>query len=896
MANNKISTSKKEIYTKLLDIAEKYTDIKNTDFLKTGLFGYITESMAMMMRDSTFHKSMLYNESFLNTAILPKSVYNWAKMFNIEVQKAIPKYAEINIIIPADSIVNGFLKPTLTDIDRKKYGFSLSTNINQYLILNKEDPIIAGDYTFSLEHSILIQRNESNGNALYTAQYILSEYESTTFQELTRNNLIVVNDGDNIIIKARAYQYKRSTFVRQITSTSFLNKVQTFQFPDQFCGAKLFYEENGEYTEVALKYSDMEFSAAAKTAFYNLSDENEIELLFKVGTNYFMPAANTKLKLYIYSTKAAEAPAYFNGDALMVFSDSDLKSLPMVIQFNPTALIGGKNRPALSDIKKTIINEISTRNTITTKTDLDNYFSILTSLIEDINDGKVTFIKKRDDIIKRMYNAYLLLRDNVDDSLISETIDTSVLSSVVPTNTMTVKMTRDNNSSSLTSFNYNYPIFDEEGNGISDTYGVNNYYICPFNIFVTTTPTNFVKYIYNLTDSEASLSYSESTLINNEFASQYYIIPDRIRLYRGFDESSGYKASGEYSIIMTTTTNKPIGNCLNDPSQTSLSYDGNITLYGLTSKLILSKDNGEIEVYSESTDEGLYTTTFKLTVTVDDTEFYFDKSNIIGSVNENELYCNSIRLKSTISSTSPFSSSEKLILDLSEFKIDNIQTGIEFESNEDLKFYEQLDTIMESSIIFNTESDKNKYPIALTDVPLVHSSFFNDETSSSDKRDGFIKQLFTYINILKNNLDRLETSTFFNLKFYNTYGKSSMYYTDKTNINLDFEVVLATKEYFEDEVLKQEIKAYVRKLVDRMNEQKSLNISSLISSLSSTETYGKYIKYIKFIGLNGTFNQYIKKLADVRDDMYTPEWLNIDASCLKDNNEAGEGIYFSYEE
>jgi len=85
MANRKISSSKKEIYNNLLDIAEKYTNINNTDFLKTGLFGYITESMAMMMRDSTFHKSMIYNESFLNSAVIPKSVYNWAKMFNVEV-------------------------------------------------------------------------------------------------------------------------------------------------------------------------------------------------------------------------------------------------------------------------------------------------------------------------------------------------------------------------------------------------------------------------------------------------------------------------------------------------------------------------------------------------------------------------------------------------------------------------------------------------------------------------------------------------------------------------------------------------------------------------------------------------------------------------------------------
>ena len=84
MEENKISSSKEEIYNKLLNISENYFDGPE-DFLKTGLFGYITESIAMMIRDSSYHKSMLYNESFLNTAIIPKSVYNWAKMFNINV-------------------------------------------------------------------------------------------------------------------------------------------------------------------------------------------------------------------------------------------------------------------------------------------------------------------------------------------------------------------------------------------------------------------------------------------------------------------------------------------------------------------------------------------------------------------------------------------------------------------------------------------------------------------------------------------------------------------------------------------------------------------------------------------------------------------------------------------
>ena len=81
---NIVSASKQDIYNKFLGLAEHYFG-ENTDFLKSGMMSYITECMASVMRDSAIHKTMLYNESFLNTAIIEKSVYNWAKMFNIEI-------------------------------------------------------------------------------------------------------------------------------------------------------------------------------------------------------------------------------------------------------------------------------------------------------------------------------------------------------------------------------------------------------------------------------------------------------------------------------------------------------------------------------------------------------------------------------------------------------------------------------------------------------------------------------------------------------------------------------------------------------------------------------------------------------------------------------------------
>ena len=72
---NKVSGSKYDIYEKFMAIAEHYFGT-NSDYLRSGFMAYATECMALIMRDSAIHKTMLYNESFLNTAVMPKSIYN----------------------------------------------------------------------------------------------------------------------------------------------------------------------------------------------------------------------------------------------------------------------------------------------------------------------------------------------------------------------------------------------------------------------------------------------------------------------------------------------------------------------------------------------------------------------------------------------------------------------------------------------------------------------------------------------------------------------------------------------------------------------------------------------------------------------------------------------------
>ena len=180
-----VSSSKYDIYSKFLNVARKYTDVENTDYIKTGLFGYMTESMAMIARDSSYHKTMLYNESFLNTAVMPKTVYNWAKMFNINITSATPAYTDLVVTISTNNI-EAFSTPANTRADAAKYKEDLALlQSTRVLVMDRDNPFIAGTFKFSLEKSVFIYKSKENSNA-YTVKYCSTE---DSLQYSTRNTL-----------------------------------------------------------------------------------------------------------------------------------------------------------------------------------------------------------------------------------------------------------------------------------------------------------------------------------------------------------------------------------------------------------------------------------------------------------------------------------------------------------------------------------------------------------------------------------------------------------------------------------------------------------------------------------------------------------------------------------
>jgi len=932
-----VSSSQYNIYEKLLTIASNYTDITNEDFLRTGLFGYITESMAMIARDSSFHKTMLYNESFLNTANMPKSVYNWAKMFNINITSATPAYTEVMVTIAVDDIPGYSTLHT-----ESKYGVEVTGANKSMLIIDRSNPLVAGELEFMMERSIMIYKSSTTASS-YIVKYISTEDQATTFQDLDsyfiRSNVSRTDGNEYLSFVVRSYQYTRAEIVKQISSASFLDtKIHNFEFEDQFVSARLYYSKGtGAKEEIDLRFSNIPststIESTQKFAYYNLSSDQSIQIKFSSASGDFIPAANSTLYLDLYSTKGASGNIEYTGDILLRLNEEEMRNLPIyAVLFNSYA-IGGIDTPSINKIKNAIINEISTRDVIVTETDLNNYFLILTALLETINDGKITFIKKRDDILRRVFSSYILMRDGLKNGV---TASSGYMSKALPTNTLDADFTVSTNVSKP------FGTIIERKESTTDEYHyvetplTDDYYIIPFYTRVTLSPFKKVKYIYNLTDMSTSLDYR--SISNN--SGEKYFVPSIVSINRGIEDIT---TSDYYSLKFTFVTNF---NLEEETLQSNDSFDISFYRRGTDSVAIstMSFESGidkdyEITSVEDEDSSGVFETIieFKIKVKSGGAEFNFSSSN------ETTDYGTNIVLISPDATEVALPDDVKLVLKFNNITSDSID--MDFTSGGYLSLFRNLDELMYSDVDVNeqdgvwneltvveagavpppgttgyyintltddlyigevleeaaltatdtkptspvdddywlttsaprilTQYDAATYvtSIKIKNIPLVHASFFTGEESNTK----FINQLFVYIDMLKENLGKLETNTFFDLKFYNTYGDAQYYNTLSTNIKLELDVYIKENQFVEG--LDDNIKDYVRLLVDNANNQKSLKISELMRDLT-TQFYNQ-IDHVDFKGLNDTFNQYIKDInlnttPPIKPyNLYAPEYLNI---------------------
>ena len=884
----------------LLDIENKFKEIQkmklnlSDDFLDTGVFGYINQANAVMLRDSILHRSSIYNESFLNTAIIPQSIYNWAKLFNVNVVQATPSYTDIQFVFNQDDLI-----AALDSINTQSDSYNLSRYgeifTGKYLVIDRNYPIIIGDNIhFYLEKSILITKVESSASTNYiTARYLKNESITTNYNK-GPDYLKIESKSGQFIIHARVYQYKIIKSSKNITDgmTNILSRVHNFEFDEQFVTAKLYYIKNNIKREIPLYYGTRPISSAAY-ATYNIINENEIQIKFDNKQDSFVPEPNSTIEVHIYTTRGSNINSKLNGIGSYSVDSTNLNQSLFLSSFSVVFndyIKGGVNVPSLSDIKQTIISEISTRKVLITEDDLNLFFGQLSTTLKHIANSEVRFVKKRDDVLKRVFDTYLLLRYQPDiNNYLGECIPTNTVSADFPISSNASKpagsiIIRKEFDDGQLGYEYSTEIIDSN----------KDYYVIPFYTRIILDPINVVKYVYNVCDDSSSLEYKGEIRNKN-----IYITPLDVSVKRGM--TAGYSNSN-YVITVRFQSDIDLSKEFGDKG---IPFKLNILNLKSTVLESITFNSGDTTIINktEDDDSSLYEFEVSISLRVDEEEFHFDEKNTLND------YGTYIKLKTP--QNQPISLPEEVLLEfVFDIKKSNFEIRSTFKTTTKVSLFKNLDDIMFSELKIRTKDYYINYIIEdeittekittekpdgvegqdyikktiitsvfVENIPVIHSSFFNTRMTE-DQQSMFIKQMFAYIDMLRENLHRLENTTFFNLKFFNTYGISYRTSSPTTNVSLRMKIYFSSPEYNTDRN-KSEIKYAIRQYIDNCNKEGEFSPGNLVAYLKNTFNI---ISKIEKVSLNNQGDTSIIYLDDFQNT--TMEWINIQSS------ELDEGIEF----
>ena len=443
MASTNVNTnSETVISTDIYEIAEFYDYIRAShipDLDETssmvGIFGYMNEMFSQTLQNTLIAISETTNETIPTRAKFTKNVITHALNYGITDINAKPAIMTIMMYLPLSYFEANFvdaIKDQNNNISR--WVFRLSRNI----------PIFVGNFEFHLDYDIIINRiknQNQNGEYVYTGMYDLFDSGTTNIKQknpisditnpyITTLIKTKLEGVEYIAFSVRVHQVQYSQIDTNIlTSNSIENKTITFEFDDQLASFDVDIIETSGSNETIIKHLTPVFNglldytvSTDDWCYYEYISENTIRVIF--SRDAYVPKINQIVRVNLYLSDGASGNFTYNQPfriALLEDAYNNYNGMYALIYPLLNGLSsGGKDKKSVSDLKKIIPREASSRGSIINTTDLRNFFN-------SINDTecRLFFKKKRDNPFERMYYAYMLMRKD---------------GNVYPTNTINIKL------------------------------------------------------------------------------------------------------------------------------------------------------------------------------------------------------------------------------------------------------------------------------------------------------------------------------------------------------------------------------------------------------------------------------------------------------------------------
>jgi hypothetical protein len=847
-----ISNDIYELQERWLEIGKKFFDMEDINLLKVGFLGYLMQITGDSIIDSTFERDSLRSEFYLSSATRSESIYEFAKEQNYPISNATPSKMSVNICISKKELIA--VKTQSDD----KFEFKIP----------KDSIFMVGGIPFMLENSIKViisyigtSKNslidlENPLNYALTATYDVTDcniYDNkgrpSSFSKRTTPYLKTwtskVQGEDYFFILADIWQIEKKSKIFKITSNDIADLLFfKADFTNQIAQFNVYY--NKSVNPLPVYFNNTFTPDEPEYCFYSYLGDNNLQISFSSLPNNFRPKFNSELKVDIFTTKGAKGNFSFKDTGEITLKPGESGKLPLSLYITKVSdATGGKDKPTYKEIKKTLIENNLVRESIITENDLNIFFNKSISSLS-INNGKIKIFKKRDDILKRIFSIFLMLKDRNNIAIPTNTIDLQL-------NVSDPIFSSGLKAGTIIIYDSNLGVYRPLANNeFPEEYMKNDriiMYSLPYLVNIKTVPFPVVSYYKNWMHKEVPLQFKN---INENI--NYEFIINNLKFFRNNITSDFYE------ISFNLNTNLP------DELLENLKIRG-IIKNGLRSI-------GFIDFQLVDIDEKLFTAYLVTNDTFDSKGELQILNSIFDMSSDGIVPMGTISIPSNITmeiglmlkgtnTTTKYDDFNNMI------GIDDYCIAVSLNTTESVSLVESLSSIMNSELLINDQGT-----VKIKSLPVVGTFYF----SNTDNYKDFYSLIDQYGDILKSAINLLENNNLIDMKLYNTYGFSKYFSNDTTHISMNFSIKLAGSFNID---LDLRIKRFICDFVEKSNNNNFLAVSNLIREL---EKKFSEIVFIEFKGINNVFLQQISYIYPMFENMnkeqlinYVPEFINIAA-------------------
>lgn len=829
------------------NVQKKYMEDVSEDTLSMGIFGYLNDINSSAIQNAIITAAEWGNEAIPTRSKFEKTILTNAITYDIK---------DINAVPAKMQVMMGFIKKEIDELlDEYDKGFTI----------DKDSPIYVEDYEFHLDYDLFITRTKlPEGGYTYAARYIMDRKNpiSTVINPYLQSPFIITVDNSKFLfITITLRQVELNTEYKKIISKNILeNKAFEFTFKDQLASFDIIVKEDGVDKYIKPVFEGLPPMGATDYCFYTYIDANTIRVKF--DRKVYEPKLNCDITINIKTTRGSEGNFKYKDDILSNVITKTVSSISLNTLIRPvTDSYMGIDRKSVSELKDMIPKEILSRGNIINNKDLENFFN----MIDDNN--KIYLFRKRDNQFERLYYAYLIAKNNINN--------------IVPTNTLDVNVT----DSDFDAFNDTRYIIHpgrvfvyEDGKAkllpnrernVEELEKDNFVYTSPFLIAVNKNPLSASFYLTTV-DRTYDFNYS---YINN--TSDLQFISHKMNIYRNYLEDNKYK------ISLTMLQNIDV-----DRNLVKTDSDGNVTESLIKPVLIIENGNHKYYKFGNivSVSRGVFSY---------DVEFNLDTDNLIDRENRikiKDVYQNGTDTKVDVflSETTTMHVAVYIPEEYASFKevdfinipsLEGYTCTNRYTAMDDVNLFYNYSHIMNCTTLVNKDAESEGNNFIIRGIPLVKYSYLNDVDRCNELVD-FIQYRKAYIDSA---LEVLENSFGIDFKFFNTYGPSKTFNIgynkekiDRVNITLKFIIkTIPGSDKKINEYIISEIKDYM----ENINNLVDMHMSNLTAHIKNK--FKSDIEFIEFVNINeydSTYQYLDREEPKIIEEV--PEFLTIN---LKDN-------------